>query len=149
MGMATETRTETELGERLNDLYWNSGLTVDEIVSDLGISRNALYAALEPIPTGEKCTVCGGKLVFPNRTHRTAETGTCEECGIESTLGEIAPSRANGSGPASFASSMNVEAFRHMLDSLEAIEPRRAAMIGGAATVGMLIGIAATRTLRS
>lgn len=150
--MATEIRTERELNERLNDLYWNSDLTIDEIVADLGISRNALYAGLEPIRAGGTCAVCGGAFVFPNRTHRAAGTGTCEQCGTESGVDESTASRENGRGSAGFAPSMggvNTETLRRLLDGLDVVQPRRAAMIGGAAAIGMLIGVAAVRSLRS
>jgi hypothetical protein len=145
--MATEVTTAQHTGGRLNELYWNSGRTIDDIVAELGVSRNTLYSSLEPLLTGHTCTGCDGVLVFTNRTNRTAGMATCERCGSETDLSEDAPgARADSGGTRSSASPRQIGSLGS--EGME-IDPRRAAMIGGAATIGALVGYAAIRSLRS
>lgn len=147
--MLTELRTGTGIESRLNQLYWNSGRTIDEIVEDLGVSRNLLYSSIDPIPAGSLCPMCTGMLVFTNRTSRASGSGTCESCGMESEVAEPpgeAETDSMGSAP-----SMNGNGRRldRLQDELAGVDTRRAAMIGGAAAAGVLVGTLFIRTLRS
>jgi hypothetical protein len=63
-----------------NRLYWESDLSVAEIAERLELSRRALYASIQPLPSGGKCETCGGQLTYENRSARTSEHPTCLAC---------------------------------------------------------------------
>jgi hypothetical protein len=63
-----------------NRLYWETDESVADIARRLDMSRRALYVAVQPLPTGESCEVCGGPMTFENRSARTAGHATCEAC---------------------------------------------------------------------
>lgn len=62
-------------------LYWNSNGTVEELTTRLRISRQALYACINPLAAGASCQECGGEMVFANRTSRTTRKARCTGCG--------------------------------------------------------------------
>ena len=74
---------DQDLGARLNRLYWESEESVTAIADRLGISRRALYEALEPRPVGAACPECGSPLGFRNRTAAENREAECPECGRE------------------------------------------------------------------
>ena len=149
--MATELRTAHGVESRLNNLYWNSGRTIEEIVEDLGVSRNYLYSSIEPVPAGSLCPMCTGMLVFTNRSSRASGTGTCESCGMESEVAEPLGETEVDIIGAGFSVNGNGNGRRldWLQDDLAGVEPRRAAMIGGAAAMGMLVGTMVIRTIRN
>ena len=67
---------------RANELYWSGGMTVDDIVEELGISRTALYSAIEPAPAGLTCADCRVRMVHTNRTMRERGMDRCHEVRI-------------------------------------------------------------------
>lgn len=140
--MSTNMTTERADSARINDLYWNSARTIEDIVAELGVSRHALYASVEPIPAGADCFACGSSLVFSNRSSRASGTANCEACGLDTELNleELQP--RSGSSSASTRS----DRWR---SELSEVEPRRMALVGGAAALGIMAGAAVVRTLRS
>lgn len=62
-------------------LYWNSDGTVEELTTRLGMTRQALYACVHPLPAGALCHECGHEMVFANRTSRTTRKARCTGCG--------------------------------------------------------------------
>jgi hypothetical protein len=138
---------------RLNELYWSSGYTIDEILNELGIARNTLYASIEPLGTGRSCVPCGAELVFTNRTSRAAGSEVCLHCGAErvsepagawadASMAAHAPAVATGNGADSEGR------WIRLRGELGAVAPERAALIGGAAALGLMVGAAATRAWR-
>ncbi|HEV2149627.1 MAG TPA: hypothetical protein VGR37_19660 [Longimicrobiaceae bacterium] len=125
--------------ERVNHLYWNSAETVEGISEQLGVSRGSLYAAVQPEPAGAECPDCAGELAFPNRTSRTAGRAVCLRCDRTVALEEL-PGHAVRYG--------NGAALGGLRDGLAAVEPKRAAMIGGAAMLGAVAGVASASLLR-
>jgi hypothetical protein len=73
--------TTEETQAEANRLYWESDISVADIAEQLDISRRALYGAVEPLPAGRVCALCGAGLVFENRSARTADQATCPACG--------------------------------------------------------------------
>ena len=143
----------SSVGETANELYWNSDQTVGEIVHELGIGRNTLYSSVRPQPAGASCPDCGDDLVFTNRSNRNASTATCPGCGREIALMEH-PERADAaeegqapvrSAPRRSEPDSGWSRWRH---DLAAVAPERAAMIGGAAALGMVVGAVAARAVR-
>jgi hypothetical protein len=71
---------ESDTSSEANRLYWDTEESVAEIAQRLDLSRRALYQVIEPVATGTFCDVCGGPLVFENRSARTAGDATCPVC---------------------------------------------------------------------
>lgn len=139
--------------ERANRMYWNSSDTVDRIAEQLGMSRNALYSSVRPAPAGVDCPDCDEELVYPNRTSRLAGRAICLGC---DTAHAVADLTAAESRPPRSASTLyegrdqGYDGVRlgGLRDGLAAVEPQRAAMIGGAAVMGAVAGVAAVNLLR-
>lgn len=148
--------------ERANLMYWNSSETVDRIAEQLGMSRNALYASVRPLPTGAECPDCGEELVFPNRSSRLAGRALCLSTGKTHAVAGLPPVEVRpelaGAEPRLAGAGYEgrdegyVEAGRAALGGLRAglaaVEPVRAALIGGAAVMGAVAGVAAVSLLR-
>jgi hypothetical protein len=142
------------LHDQANELYWNSSETVDQLAARLGMSRNALYGAVQPVAAGVVCTTCNEPLVFVNRSSRTAGRASCPGCGVEQQVD--AAIAAAASAPAHDPNAVHpvpppAEAggtIEHLKESLGAVEPERAALIGGAAALGAAVGAAAVKALR-
>ena len=148
--------------ERANHMYWNSSETVDRIAEQLGMSRNALYGSVRPEPAGVECPDCDEELVFPNRTSRLAGRALCLSCDTTHAVADLPPvaARAPGAGvaarPASHTYEGREEGYREaggallggLREGLAAVEPQRAAMIGAAAVMGAVAGVAAVSLLR-
>jgi hypothetical protein len=160
---ATQT-TDGSLASHANDLYWNSGQTVEGIMTDLGMSKNALYSSLAPLPAGRSCGTCGGQLVFTNRTSRDSGRATCATCAQEVEVQADGTPRAHASqdhvveaamerdfadGGASGLSRPQPEGrWSRLRDDLASVEPERVALVGGAAALGVMVGAAAARAVR-
>lgn len=82
---------EDEIRAQVNRLYWNSDASVGDIAGQVGLSRRALYDAIEPRPAGRPCPECGSALGFRNRTAMENRQAECAECGHEATLAEGPP----------------------------------------------------------
>lgn len=137
--------------ERLNQLYWNSSRTIDEIIGDLGVGRHTLYASIQPFEAGEACTSCGEMLFFTNRTHRASGTADCLVCGVAARLPEeerVGATSGAGDVMSGYDRSESGRRWTRWRDEVSAVTPERAALIGGAAALGMMVGAAATRALR-
>lgn len=144
--------SESSHAETINELYWNSENTVDEIVETLGIGRNTLYSSVRPQPAGASCPDCGRPLVFTNRSNRSSGTATCQACGMETEVAEQIAGPEPGSRGADFARDGHAHApeggWSRWREDLVAVAPERAAMIGGAAALGMVMGAVAVRAVR-
>lgn len=145
--------------DRVNELYWNSDRTIDDITDDLGISRNALYTSIHPLTAGASCPDCGHDMEFTNRTHRDSGMAVCAECGEEADVrgGPPTVSRAKRRGPTrspgeadrwSGDGENGESGWSRWRDDLAAVEPERYALVGGAAALGVMLGAAAARALR-
>jgi hypothetical protein len=132
-----------------NDMYWSSARTVEEIARELNVSRSSFYSAIRPIGAGSVCATCGEAMVFTNRSNRESGLSTCQSCppgGTSATAGaEMDDRRFGSSEPGSEGEG---EAWSRWRDDLAAVTPQRAAMVGGAAALGVVVGAAATRMLR-
>jgi uncharacterized Zn finger protein (UPF0148 family) len=111
-----------------NRLYWETDDSVSEIAERLEISRRALYEAVEPLPTDTPCPVCGGPLVFENRSARTGGQASCPICA------ETGATETEGPPPAP-----------QLLDETH----ERTFLVGGAALAGAAIGALMTFALVS
>lgn len=73
----------TAIVPEANRLYWDSAESVAEISNRLGISRRALYDAIEPLGTGQECASCGAELYYANRSAKASGLARCLMCGGE------------------------------------------------------------------
>jgi len=92
---ASEVTQETI--ERANELYWASSHSVNQIADTLELSKGALYGAIEPLPSGHGCPLCGGEAAYPNRTAKERGILHCTGCdwdGRPDETVEIDPSAA-------------------------------------------------------
>lgn len=155
--MSTTQTTVDPRQDEANELYWHSDRTVDQIVNDLGIRRSALYNAILPVSAGTSCPRCGDRMVFTNRTNQTAGRSVCGVCGTQAVAGEDAgrevpletardewrpEERIPGFGD------HEPGVWSRWREDLSAVEPQRAAMVGGAAALGVVVGAAAARAVR-
>lgn len=137
--------------ERANRLYWETDTRVDEIAAEVGMSRSALYNAVQPLAAGVACADCGEPAVFPNRTRRDAGEAVCSACGVvaptvvlraqgaEESAMSTADAEDDGSAPA------RAHGWK---EALPEVTPERAALIGGAAALGAALGTVAVRAIR-
>lgn len=132
--------------DRVNRLYWESDETVSDIAKQLEMSQSTLYAALEPRPTGIACSRCGASTQYLNRTGRAAGEAVCSACGTVTAAanGEqaqpVAAPEMGGEGA--------TEKLRRFKEDLSAVPAERAALIGGAAALGVALGAAAVKVVR-
>lgn len=113
---------------RANELYWETGLGVNQIADELAISKGALYELLDPTPTGDACDECGFALEFVNRTARDRAEAQCSHCDVDGT-----PERLDSTDP----SEVDPEAVA----ALSGAESNRSSLFG-AALVGVAVGLA-------
>ncbi len=147
--------TVDSIHNQANELYWHSGETVDQLAARLGMSRNALYASVRPIPAGGECPTCHEPLVFTNRSARAAGRATCPSCETEVILETAEQGRVPTAEEV--VAKMPVHPvpppdaagrLEQLKESLAAVEPERAALIGGAAALGVAVGAAAVKAVR-
>jgi hypothetical protein len=152
--MSDTENTLDSLAEQANELYWNSSKTIGEITDELGISRTTLYSSVRPVSAGSTCVDCGERMVFTNRTNRTTGTTTCSGCGAESVVGAVPEPLVEDRGwmdeprprLGDAASQSGLSRWR---EDLTGVTPERAALIGGAAALGVVLGAAAARAVRN
>ncbi len=141
------------LRAQAHDAYWHSDETVDQVANRLGISRNALYSAIQPFDAATPCPRCEASLVFTNRSSRSASRATCVACETEILIaGPVIPADAtavrNGPAAEAFRGEPRSGRLGQFRNDLAAVEPERVALIGGAAALGVALGAAAVRIVR-
>jgi hypothetical protein len=129
--------TGVDIDALLNDLYWSSTRTIDQIVDEFGVGKATLYGRIRPLSAGAPCPECSGNLLFTNRTHRSSHTGVCDACGTTIRIIEELP----------VTDSATLDANGHGEKS-RWLRPERAAFIGGAAALGLALGAATARAIR-
>lgn len=82
--------------DRANELYWSSGLSVNQIAEALDLSKGALYEMIRPLAASVACPSCGAEAVHPNRTAKEKGLIACPECGWGGKEGAAAAPAAAG-----------------------------------------------------
>jgi DNA-directed RNA polymerase subunit RPC12/RpoP len=152
--MNTPSETADAIQEQANHLYWHSDETVEQLADRLGMSRNALYSAVRPVPVGVTCVECGDPLMFANRSSRAAGKAACETCGFETLMSETETEAAetrvrSGAEPRETEPQDRTGRFGQWKEDLSTIQPERAALIGGAAVLGVALGAVAVKAVRA
>lgn len=135
--------------KRADELYWDSGRTVEEIVRDLKISRSALYSAIQPRDASTRCPRCAEPMVFTNRSNRETGAATCLACATEAPAAPAPvhqtpgrPGIGDATGPGAR------DAWARWRGDLAAVPRERVALVGGAAVLGIMVGALAARLVR-
>lgn len=125
-----------------NRMYWESDESVADIAAQFDFSRRALYDAVQPLPTGVPCDVCGNELAFENRLARKSGQATCPSCGaVREGVEAIA------TGPHAVDASTDTVEERSADGrggGRSADMRQRAVLLSGAALAGIAIGGVAT-----
>lgn len=118
-----------------NRLYWDTDESVNGIAERLELSKGRFYDLLTPLPVDRSCPNCGAPLGFANRTARDSGKVSCPLCSFETEFDELdeSPDLASLTHPAA-----------RVPDGVHG----DAALLG-AALVGVAVGIALGRWLRS
>ncbi len=143
--------TADALHASANRLYWQSRDPVEALAARLGMSRHALYSSIRPLPAAQECSGCGEPLAFANRTARETGVARCAACGAEEHVDARAEAEAPPvplARPRRWGRVDAPEAVRRIRHELAHVRPERAAMIGGAAALGVAVGLVATDLLR-
>ena len=78
--MPSKKSHDRKLADQANELYWQSGQSVNQIAEVMDLSKSGLYALIRPLPAERACPECGEGLVFPNRTTEHKAIASCLEC---------------------------------------------------------------------
>jgi len=124
-------------------MYWNTDVPVRTIAEEVGMSRSAVYGAIEPLGTGVRSPEGDADLVFTNRTNRDQGLGTCPITGAEVSLEDATdPGGADGN-----KKKRKGKTSTSLQDRAAAINPERAAMVAGIVGVGVGLGALAAKVL--
>ncbi len=78
--MPSKKSDDRKLADQANELYWQSGQSVNQIAEAMDLSKSGLYELIRPFPADRACPECGEGLVFPNRTTEHKSIASCPEC---------------------------------------------------------------------
>jgi hypothetical protein len=125
-----------------NRMYWESDDSVADIAARFDFSRRALYHAVQPLPTGVACDLCGGELVFENRLARKGGQAMCASCGVKRD-GVTAVAAESDAMPTPLDGGESQHADGRA-DARGGDVRQRAVLLSGAALAGIAIGGVAT-----
>jgi hypothetical protein len=152
--MSEITGTSDAMRTSADRLYWTSSETVDDIADRLGMTRSTLYAAVRPASVGVECLECGEPMVFANRTARTTGRARCPACSATRVLraadrpaGDGSPEPVPLSGKSAGQRISRPSLPRPWRGADGQVDRQRAAIFGGAAAVGLMMGAAAVGAL--
>lgn len=87
--MSSNETEDQKLSARANELYWQSGQSVNQIAEQMDLSKSRLYGLVQPLSAGNSCPECQADLFFPNRTAMEKRFVSCAECDFEGVLDDI------------------------------------------------------------
>lgn len=140
--------TADALHASANRLYWHSSDTVEELAARLGMSCHAFHGSIQPAEAGAECAECGEGMVFANRVHRAQGSAHCPACGATATVEAPAASAADELPPVPLAPTRKRDLLRDWFRDLSYVRPERAALIGGAAALGLATALVAGEVVR-
>ena len=91
--MASKESDDQKLADQANELYWQSGQSVNQIAEGMDLSKSGLYALISPLPAERACPECGEVLVFLNRTTEHKAVAACPECEYDEASGSGSKAR--------------------------------------------------------
>jgi hypothetical protein len=147
--MPSKKNDDHKLADRATELYWRSGESVNKIAEAMDLSKSGLYTLIRPLPAERPCPECGEGLVFPNRTARQKDVGSCFECEYEDGVQPAAKS-ADRASPKREASTKR-PGTRNGPGAVQESKPRgrrSSRVLWGALLLGVAAGLYATRRSR-
>ena len=139
--------TADALHASANRLYWHSSDTVEELAARLGMSCHAFHGSIQPAGAGAECAECGEGMVFANRVHRAQGSAHCPACGATAVV-EASAAAAEELPPVALAPPRKRDLLRDWFRDLSYVRPERAALIGGAAALGLATALVAGEVVR-
>ena len=112
-----------DVDRRANELYWDSGESVNRIAEELDLSKGALYEMVRPLPAGLGCPACEAEVVYPNRTAKERARVDCPACGWQGSESETTVAGGSSGSPRDGRSSGTGDDELHDLDHLDAPGP--------------------------
>lgn len=97
--MPSNETEDQKLSAQANELYWQSGRSVNQIAEDMDLSKSRLYGLVKPLPEGSPCPECRSDLVFPNRTAMEKGFVSCSSCSYEGTAVDVPAETKTGNRP--------------------------------------------------
>jgi predicted RNA-binding Zn-ribbon protein involved in translation (DUF1610 family) len=131
----TSAEADRRAEAKANELYWGSGMSVNQIAEELDLSKGTLYGLIQPRPTGLACPACDEELVYPNRTARDRAMVACTTCGWEGAEEDVDTSETPGAVVRSDAEEAEAAPSALRLDA-------RGRTILGGALLGAAAGLA-------
>ncbi len=116
-----------EADDRVNDLYWGSDKSVNQIAEELDLSKGAFYAMIRPLASALNCPRCGNEVAHTNRTAKERGQVDCRACSWSGTEDETLPYEPSVETP---------------LPSPEKPHDARTRAIAGGALLGAAVGLA-------
>lgn len=94
--------SESQDVRKANELYWESGRSVNQIAEDLGLSKGALYEMISPLASPYACPLCEAPLQYAHRTAHEKGVLTCSGCEtqFEDSDPQLEPMAADARGAA-------------------------------------------------
>jgi hypothetical protein len=126
-----------------NELYWGSDRSVNQIAEALDLSKGALYGLIRPLASGRSCPVCGGEVVWANRTAQVRGRLSCPDCAWEGTADEAGDDEvaaATPTLPELWRKAPAVEDREH--GSRVLFDGNRSRTVIGGALLGAAVGLA-------
>lgn len=147
--------TADALHASANRLYWHSRDSVDALAGRLGMSRHAFYQSIRPEDAGRACATCGDRLEFANRTARQTGRARCAACGAAEHVARAPAAQVlvedvvPALPPVPVARRVSFRGWNlaRWRRELAAVPRERAAMVGGAAALGVAAGVLALEVL--
>lgn len=87
--MSSNETEDQKLSARANELYWQSGQSVNQIAEQMDLSKSRLYGLVQPLAAGNPCPECQADLFFPNRTAMEKRFVSCNKCAFEGALDDV------------------------------------------------------------
>ena len=121
-----------ETDDRVNDLYWGSDKSANQIAEELDLSKGAFYAMIRPLASALSCPECGNEVTHSNRTAKERGQVNCRACSWSGTEEDTLPYE-----PAAeeFAAGATLAPPEQPLDA-------RTRTIAGGALLGAAVGLA-------
>ena len=81
--MPSKETEDQQLSARATKLYWQSGMSVNQIAEEMDLSKSRLYGLVQPLPAESPCPECQSDVVFPNRTAMQKGFVSCSSCSFK------------------------------------------------------------------
>ena len=121
-----------EADDRVNELYWGSDKSANQIAEELDLSKGAFYAMIRPLASALSCPRCGHEVTHSNRTAKERGQVDCHACSWSGTGDDTLPYESTAE---EFGAGATLAPPEQLLDV-------RTRAIAGGALLGAAVGLA-------